>query len=249
MSDDKARTRVRIAAVGDLHCRKTSMHAISPLLESVNERADVLVLCGDLTDHGTAEEAHILAKELAAVRIPKVAVLGNHDFEAGHPEEVVSILCQAGVEMLDGEAIEICGVGFAGTKGFIGGFGRGTLGGWGEPGIKRVVQEAMDEALKLEAALSRLRTEHRIAILHYAPIRETVEGEPLEIFPYLGCGRLAEPLNRYPVDALFHGHAHHGSPEGRTTAGVPVYNVALPLLRTLPESPTYRLLTLGLSAS
>ncbi|WP_394822820.1 metallophosphoesterase [Pendulispora albinea] len=245
MSEDKPRARVRIAAVGDLHCRKTSMHSISPLLESVNERADVLVLCGDLTDHGTSEEAHILAKELAGVRIPKVGVLGNHDYETGQPEEVTKILEQAGIEILDGEAVEICGVGFAGAKGFIGGFGRGTLGAWGESAIKRIVQEAIDEALKLESALSRLRTERRVAILHYAPVRDTVEGEPVEIFPYLGCGRLAEPLNRYPVDALFHGHAHHGCPEGRTNTGVPVYNVALPLLRTLPESPTYRLLTLG----
>ena len=245
MNDDKPRPRMRIAAVGDLHCRKTSTHTISPLLEAVNDRADVLVLCGDLTDHGTAEEAHILAKELGVVRIPKVGVLGNHDFESGHPEEVSAILEQAGVEMLDGEAVEICGVGFAGTKGFIGGFGRGTLGGWGEAAIKRIVQEAIDEALKLESALSRLRTERRIAILHYSPIRETVEGEPSEIFPYLGCGRLAEPLNRYPVDALFHGHAHHGCLEGRTNTGIPVYNVAMPLLRSAtPESPNFRVLEL-----
>ena len=245
MSDDKSRPKVRVAAVGDLHCRKTSTHAISPLLETVNERADVLVLCGDLTDHGTLEEAHILAKELAVVRIPKVGVLGNHDYESGHPDEVAAVLSAAGVEMLDGDAVEICGVGFAGAKGFIGGFGRGTLGGWGEAVIKRVVQEAVDEAMKLESALSRLRTERRVAILHYAPIRETVEGEPLEIFPYLGCGRLAEPLSRYPVDALFHGHAHHGSLEGRTNTGIPIYNVALPLLRIAhPESPNYRILTL-----
>ena len=242
MSDEKS---IRIAAVGDLHCRKTSMHAIAPLLESVNGDADVLVLCGDLTDHGTAEEAHLLAKELSVVRIPKVGVLGNHDYESGHPDEVEKILSDAGVQILDGDAVEIQGVGFAGAKGFIGGFGRGTLGAWGESAIKRIVQEAIDEALKLESALSRLRTERRIAILHYAPIRETVEGEPLEIFPYLGCGRLAEPLNRYPVNALFHGHAHHGSPEGRTNQGVPVYNVALPLLHSAtPESPNYRVLTL-----
>ena len=161
--------------------------------------------------------------------------------------------------MLDGDACEIHGVGFAGVKGFAGGFGRGTLGAWGEPAIKQFVQEAVDEALKLESALARLRTPQRIAVLHYSPIRGTVEGEPPEIFPFLGCSRLEEPLNRYPVTAVFHGHAHHGSPEGRTGGGVPVYNVSLPLLRqdlprparrsacsncrrtrTQPETPTAR---------
>ena len=140
--------------------------------------------------------------------------------------------------MLDGDACELRGVGIAGTKGFVGGFGRGTLGPWGEPAIKAFVQEVLSEALKLESALSRLRTEQRVALLHYAPIRATVEGEPPEIFPFLGCSRLEEPLTRFPVHAVFHGHAHHGTVEGRTAAGVPVYNVALPLLRRVqPELP------------
>lgn len=187
---------------------------------------------GDLTDYGLVEEAHVLARELtAAVRIPIAAVLGNHDYEHGVPHEVRRILTDAGVRVLDGEACEIHGVGFAGAKGFSGGFGRGTLGNWGEPAIKRFVQEAIDESLKLEAALARLRTARRIALLHYSPVAATLAGEPPEIFPYLGTSRLEEPLNRYPVDAIFHGHAHGGSAEGRTTGGTPVYNVAMPLLR------------------
>ena len=233
---------VRLAAVGDLHIKKTSQGQLAPLLAPVNDRADVLLLCGDLTDYGTQEEARILAKELTtSVRIPIVAVLGNHDYESGQSAEVCKILSEANVRVLDGEAVEIAGVGFAGIKGFAGGFGRGTLGAWGEPGIKQFVQFALDEALKLESALARLRTPQRVALLHYSPIRETVEGEPLEIFPYLGTSRLEEPLNRHPVNVVFHGHAHHGALEGRTAKGTPVFNVAMPLLlRTFPDKPPFR---------
>lgn len=242
MSEKQA---VRLAAVGDLHVKKTSQGALAPLLAPVNEQADVLLLCGDLTDYGLPEEAAILAKELSAVRIPMVAVLGNHDFESDQSGEVARILRESGIHVLDGEAVEIAGIGFAGAKGFPGGFGRGTMGAWGEPGIKRFVQEALDEALKLEGALARLRTERRVAVLHYSPIRATVEGEPLEIFPYLGTSRLEEPLNRHPVDAVFHGHAHHGSLEGRTSGGTPVYNVALPLLlQAFPQRPPFRVVEL-----
>ena len=144
----------------------------------------------------------------------------------------------AGVVILDGDAQEVLGVGFAGVKGFGGGFGPRALGPWGEDTFKRFVHEAVEEALKLESALARLRTPHRIAVLHYAPIRETVEGEPLEIFPFLGSSRLEEPLNRYHVTAVVHGHAHRGQLTGRTTSGVPVHNVSLPLLlRTSPARP------------
>jgi Icc-related predicted phosphoesterase len=175
--------------------------------------------------------------------VPIVAVLGNHDYESGRTDEIRRILNDAGVTMLDGEACEIHGVGFAGIKGFAGGFGRGTLGYWGEPAIKQFVQEALDEALKLEAALMRLRAPQKIAVLHYAPIRATVEGEPPEIFPYLGCSRLEEPLARHPVTAVFHGHAHHGSPEGRTVGDIPVYNVSLSLMRRhFPDRPPFRVL-------
>jgi Icc-related predicted phosphoesterase len=146
---------------------------------------------------------------------------------------VQEILCEAGVHMLDGDACEIHGIGFAGTKGFTGGFGERALEPWGEHSIKQFVHEAIDEALKLERAISRLQTAQRIVLLHYSPIRATVEGEPLELFPFLGSSRLEEPLNRFPVTAVFHGHAHHGSPEGRTQQDVPVFNVALPLLRRI----------------
>jgi len=238
--------RVRIAAVGDLHCRKTSAGSLQPLFAHLDERADILALCGDLTDYGLADEAHVLAKELSGIRIPKIAVLGNHDYESGTPNQVAQILGDAGVQMLDGDAVEILGVGFAGVKGFCGGFGRGTLGPWGESAVKLFVKEALDEALKLESALGRLRTERRVALLHYSPVRDTVEGEPPEILPFLGCSRLEEPLRRYPVDAVFHGHAHHGSLEGRTLNGIAVYNVALPLLRaTHPEQPGYRIVELS----
>lgn len=234
---------VRVAAVGDLHCGKASQGAFHPLFARVTEAADILVLCGDLTDYGLPEEAEILAKEMTPLaKIPVIGVLGNHDFESGQHDEVRKILTGAGVTVLDGESCEIQGIGFAGAKGFGGGFGRGTLGGWGEQAVKRFVQEALDEALKFESALARLKTERRIAVLHYAPIRETVEGEPLEIFPWLGCSRLEEPLARYPVDAVFHGHAHHGSPEGRARGDIPVYNVSMSLMqRAFPEQPPFRL--------
>jgi Icc-related predicted phosphoesterase len=236
--------RVRVAAVGDLHCTKTSQGALQPVLAAIAENADVLVLCGDLTDYGLPEEAHILAKELGgAGKVPVVGVLGNHDFESGKQDEVREILTHAGMTLLDGEACELRGIGFAGAKGFAGGFGRGALGYWGEPAIKAFVQESLDEALKLESALARLRTPRRIAVLHYAPIRATIEAEPLEIHPYMGSGRLEDPLNRYPVTAVFHGHAHSGNPEGRTSGGVPVYNVSLSLLRkTFPGQPPCRIL-------
>jgi Icc-related predicted phosphoesterase len=191
----------------------------------------VLLLCGDLADHGLEEEAHVLARELAIVRVPIVAVLGNHDYHSGADARVTQVLAGAGVQVLDGDAIEVAGVGIAGAKGFLGGYGRATLGPWGESAVKTFVHEAMGEVEKLETALGQLRTEKRVAILHYSPVRETCVGEPVEIYPYLGCGRLEEPLHTYPVDAVFHGHVHHGSPEGRTSNGIPVYNVALPLLQ------------------
>jgi len=230
---------LRVAAVGDLHCTKTSEGAFQPLLAKIAERADVLVLCGDLTDYGTPEEAHVLAKELAALKLPKLAVLGNHDFESNAADEVSRILTEAaGVVVLDGTAVEVLGVGFAGAKGFPGGFGTRALQAWGEAPVKAFVAAAVEEALKLESALARLRTPGRVALLHYAPIGATVDGEPVEIYPFLGSSRLEEPINRYRPHVVFHGHAHRGQLEGATAAGVPVYNVALPLLRRrFPEQP------------
>jgi Icc-related predicted phosphoesterase len=214
----------------------------------VNGQADVLLLCGDLTDYGLPEEAEILVSELkAAVNIPIVAVLGNHDYESGQHVDVCKILSEAGVKVLDGEAYEIHGMGIAGAKGFSGGFGRATLGAWGEAATKRFVQEAIDEAMKFEGALARLRTEHRIGLLHYSPVRDTVEGEPLEIYTFLGTSRLEEPLNRHPVNVVFHGHAHHGSLEGRTSKGIPVFNCAMPLLlQKFPDRPPFRIVEIPL---
>ncbi len=230
-SASEERHPVRIAAVGDLHCTKESAGQLRPIFAQLEGRADVLLLCGDLTDYGLAEEAHVLAKELAVVKVPILAVLGNHDFHSGHADEVTSVLHEANVRVLDGDSYVLQDLGFAGAKGFCGGFGRGTLGPWGEGAIKTFVREALDEALKLENALARLRTERRVALLHYSPVRDTVEGEPTEIFPVLGCSRLEEPLERWPVTVCFHGHAHRGSLEGRTRVGTQVYNVAMPLLR------------------
>lgn len=233
---------IRIAAMGDVHCNKLSQGQLQPLFMQAASEADVLILCGDLTDYGTSEETHILVKELTGIRIPILAVLGNHDYESGTPEVVADMLQEAGVNVLDGEACEVCGIGFAGAKGFAGGFGRHTLGAWGEVPMKAFVQEALDEALKLESALARLRTPQRIAVLHYSPIAGTVQGEPPEIFPFLGSSRLEEPLTRYPVAAVFHGHAHRGYPEGQLADGTPVYNVAVPLMRRLHPDRPYRIL-------
>jgi Icc-related predicted phosphoesterase len=241
---------VRIAALGDLHHgRNASPGALQPLFSQINEAADVLVLCGDLTDYGLPEEARALTREMSPLKIPIVVVLGNHDYESGQQDEIRTILIDAGMAVLDGDTTEVHGIGFAGIKGFAGGFGRRALGPWGEGIIKRFVHEAVDEALKLESALARLRTRTMIAVLHYAPIQGTVEGEPLEIFPFLGCSRLEEPLNRFPVTAVFHGHAHHGCPEGRTTKNVPVYNVSMSLMReTFPDRP-FRVLEIDSTAA
>jgi Icc-related predicted phosphoesterase len=237
------RDTVRIAAVSDIHYSKTSHGSLQPLFSQIVEQADILLLAGDLTDYGLREEAEILARDLASVKLPIVAVLGNHDYEAGQIDDVKQILSDAGVTILDGDSCEIQGVGFAGVKGFGGGFGRGTLGFWGEPAIKHFVQEALDESLKLESALARLRAEHKIGVLHYSPIEATVAGEPEVIFPWLGTSRLEEPFNRYPVNVIFHGHAHNGYPEGQTTSGIPVYNVSYSLLQKhYPEQPPFRLI-------
>ena len=230
--------------MSDVHVSKTSHGTLAPILAQVADRADVLVLCGDLTDYGTVEEARVLVKELGTLRLPTVAVLGNHDYESGTPEVVSDALRDAGVTVLDGDSHEVHGIGFAGVKGFCGGFGRGTLGSWGEPMVKAFVKEALDETLKLETALARLRTPQKVAVLHYSPVRDTVEGEPLEIFPFLGCGRHEEPLLRYKVSAVFHGHAHRGTFEGRLSNGAPCWNVALPLMRARrPEQP-FHIITL-----
>lgn len=232
---------VRIAAVGDLHCTKTSQGTFQPLFAAIREAADVLLIAGDLTDYGLPEEAQVLARELSAIRIPVVAVLGNHDRESGREADVQRVLTESGITVLDGDATEVNGVGVAGITGFGGGFGKHALAPWGEAVIKQFVHAAVDEALKLEKALARLRTPSLIALMHYSPIQRTVDGEPPEIYPFLGSSRLEEPIGRYPVTLVFHGHAHRGQPEGATASGAPVYNVSMPLLtRTFPDRLPFR---------
>lgn len=238
---------LRIAAVADLHYMDSTKASLVPIVERAPVEADVLLLCGDLTHNGHVEEAVALARELHPVRIPILAVLGNHDFHSDQQEEIKRALKGSPIQVLDGEAVEIRGVGFAGVKGFATGFGRRVLEPWGESIVKQFVREAVEESLKLESALARLRSETLVVLMHYAPIVETVEGEPLEIRPFLGSSRLEEPLNRFQVRAAFHGHAHHGRPEGRTSAGIPVYNVSLPLLRSLPEPLPFRVVELDVA--
>jgi Icc-related predicted phosphoesterase len=241
---------VRVAALADLHCTKTSQGAFQSLFARVSEAADIVVVAGDLTDYGLPEEAAVLARELTALRIPAAAVLGNHDLESGKAGEVRQILEGAGLTVLDGDACELHGIGIAGVKGFGGGFGRHALGPWGEAIIKQFVHEAVDEALKLEAAFARLRTKPIVALLHYSPIQQTVEGEPREIYPFLGSSRLEEPIGRYPVSLVIHGHAHRGQLEGTTKNGVPVYNVSMPLLtRTDGDRPPFRVFEVPLTGA
>jgi Icc-related predicted phosphoesterase len=241
---------VRVAALADVHCGRNNQVALHALFGAVADRADVLVMCGDLTDHGLPDEARALAKELAAARVPMIAVLGNHDFEAGKQDEIRAILEDAAVSVLDGDSCEMQGIGFAGAKGFCGGFGPRALAPWGEETIKRFVHEAIDEALKLESGLARLTSPRRVVLLHYSPIQATVEGEAHEIFPFLGSSRLEEPLLRHPLTAVFHGHAHQGTLEGQTRTGVPVYNVACPLLdRAFPGQPAFRVIEIDRDAA
>ena len=223
--------KLRLAAIGDLHVVETMKQPYRDLFAKISQHADVLALCGDLTNFGKTSEAEILAEDLQACSIPVVGVLGNHDYECGQPEEVARILHQAGLRLLDGEAIEVNGVGFAGVKGFIGGFGAHMLSAFGEPAIKAFVQASVDENLKLESGLRMLKTERTVVVLHYSPVAETVEGEPEAIFPFLGSARLCETIDRFPgVTCVVHGHAHRGAPKGATLRGTPVYNVARPVL-------------------
>lgn len=240
---------LRIAAMSDVHYGHHDSDLMRATFEAASDEADVLLLCGDLTNYGKPEEAELLAADLREyVSVPVLAVWGNHDFETDQIEEVCEIVEAAGVEVLDGTCTEVGGVGFAGVRGFGGGFGRWALSPWGEPTWKALVQEAVDEELKLDSALARLNTRHRVVLLHYAPVRETVVGEPEEIFPFLGSSRLEEPLNRYDVTVAFHGHAHAGSPEGRTARGAPVYNVSVPVLQKhVPARPPLRLFEIDLA--
>jgi Icc-related predicted phosphoesterase len=229
---------VTVAAIGDLHVTEDSVAPYRGLFTEIGRAADILVLCGDLTNFGRTSEAEILAEDLRNCEIPVLGVLGNHDYECGQPEKVAEILHQAGMTVLDEQAVEVEGIGFAGVKGFIGGFGRGELAPFGEPEVKAFVDIAVNEARKLENGLRSLRTERAMAVLHYSPIPDTLEGEPIEIFQYLGSQRLADAIDRFEnVKAVVHGHAHHGSYEGRTRGGVPVYNCAQFVVKSQFDRP------------
>ncbi|MGQ7792516.1 metallophosphoesterase family protein [Faunimonas sp. B44] len=226
MEGEEAAPTTRIAALADLHVGDNDKYPYRDLFAEISREADVMALAGDLTNLGTVRQAEILAEDLSACSIPVVAVLGNHDHECGCAEQVTDVLRQAGVCVLDGNSTEIAGVAFVGVKGFAGGFGRFMLGSFGEPAIKTFVSETLNEALRLENALRSVRPGRVLVVLHYAPIAQTVEGEPLEIYPFLGSSRLAETIERFQVSAIIHGHAHRGAFEGRTGSGIPVYNVA-----------------------
>jgi Icc-related predicted phosphoesterase len=235
---------MRIAATADLHYTAQRYPQFHDQLGRARDEADVLVIAGDMTNYGQVAEMEALLNELLRVRIPTIAVLGNHDYESGVQVELMKMMTDAGIKVLDGTAYERDGVGFAGAKGFPGGFGRGMLTAFGEPEIKSFVQTGIDESLKLERAMSQLRTEKRVVVIHYAPIGDTIEGEPPEIFPYLGSSRLAEVIDRHGANLVVHGHAHHGRPNGKTTAGVPVHNVAVHVLQTETPNALYRIFEL-----
>ena len=227
--------KTRIAAVADIHVRESDKGKWTEYFKEVSRQADVLLICGDLTDTGDEGEAQVLAEELRSCTIPVIAVLGNHDFEKGRHKLIRQMLVNDNVHILDGEAIIVKNIGFADVKGFGGGFDNHMLSMFGEGAMKAFVQEAVDEALRLDRALARLDQEHenipKIAMMHYSPAKSTVVGEPEAIFPFLGCSRLAEPLARRNVVAAFHGHAHVGVLEGETSGGTKVFNVAIPILQ------------------
>ncbi|HET7228495.1 MAG TPA: metallophosphoesterase [Longimicrobium sp.] len=231
---------VRVAAVGDFHCGEEDVGRYREAFARVNDEADVLLLAGDLTRRGTPAEFRVVANELADVRIPILTVLGNHDHESHDAETGLGILRERGVHLLDGEPFELnAQVGFAGVKGFIGGFGRFTLTAFGEAETKQIVSTTLEEVQRLEFALRRLSTPVRVVLLHYAPIADTVMGEPEQIFPFLGNDRLVEPIDRFRAAAVFHGHAHHGTFAGKTPGGVPVFNVSHVLLRAAGAGDMY----------
>jgi Icc-related predicted phosphoesterase len=231
----KSNGKLRVAAVADLHVKEDGSVSYRDLFKEISDVADVLVIAGDLTDLGKPQEAQSLAADLKGCTLPVVAVLGNHDYQCDAVTEISSILIQSGVHLLDGQMVELNGVGFVGAKGFAGGFGRHMLGSFGEPAIKAMVSESVAEAMRLENALRKVNTDRAVVVLHYAPIAATVAGEPPEIYPFLGSSRLAETIDRFKVDAVVHGHAHRGVYEGVTPGGAPVFNVAAHI-----EKPTGR---------
>jgi len=226
---------IRIAAVGDLHYGDGSPDILRPSLQHLPDRADLLLLAGDLTRCGGPKEVQVLADQVRDLTVPVVAVLGNHDYHADQEDEVRRVLERAGVTVLEGGAVALdvdgVRVGIAGTKGFGGGF-RGAHGSdFGEPEMKAFIGHTKMLSDRLEQALTALDADLRIALLHYSPIEATLEGERLELYPFLGSYLMAEAVDNAGADLVLHGHAHHGSEKGRTPAGIPVRNVAQPVIR------------------
>jgi Icc-related predicted phosphoesterase len=234
---------VRVVALGDLHMGDTMHGTYTELFHNISTEADIFLMCGDLTQHGLAAEATALAEELKSLTIPKLAVLGNHDHENNIGTEIKSVLKEAGVVFLDDENYEIDGIGFTGVKGFGGGFGPFMLSYFGEQEVKAFVQAAIDETQQLEIGLGKLsHTEKKIVVMHYAPIYQTLIGEDTAIYPFLGATRFEEVIDRFGAQLVFHGHAHYGSPHGKTAKGADVYNVALPLMQRLHEKKPYKVI-------
>ena len=230
---------MKIAAVGDVHTGRANTREQVARLHHVGEDADLLLLAGDLTDHGEPEQAAFLADELAHVKVPIVSVLGNHDFERGRPFAVVEALERSGVRTLDGTCFTVGDVGIAGVKGFGGGFDPRQLSAFGERVLKDFVAEIDQEATKLAHALTKLTTRHKIALMHYAPVTGTLEGEPREIWAFLGSGKLAQVAEKCGATMIVHGHAHGGTFEGKTAGGIPVFNCAAAVLRRLDPPRAY----------
>lgn len=224
--------------MADLHVRADSSGKFVKSFEEASSEADILVLCGDLTDLGLDSEAKVLAQELKSCTIPVVGVLGNHDFESELQETVSEILSES-MQVLDKEPKEILGIGFAGVKGYGGGFDNRMLAAFGEKGVKNFVQEVLDEARKLENSLRMVNASKKVILLHYSPIKATLEGEALEIYPFLGSTRLEDTIDHIGAEAVFHGHAHHGNLTGNTKSGIPVYNCAIPVVGKFKQGKNY----------
>lgn len=248
---DKKNDKLKIAALADIHVHETSSGEYKQLFSEISEKADIFLLCGDLTDLGLPEEARVLAQELSVCKIPIVAVLGNHDYESDKPKEVAEILKQAGVFMLEGTDYlhEKNGkqYGITGVKGFGGGFRPYMWGRFGEPEQKAFYDAIAKEVQALENGLNRIQhlpKEQILTLMHFSPIRGTLQGEIPELYAFLGSTRLEEVIDRYELAAVIHGHAHFGSPEGKTAKGIPVYNVAYPLMQRVNPTKPYKLLEL-----
>lgn len=221
---------MRIAATADIHARIGDAERLRSIFQGAARDADVLIIGGDLTDLGRPEQAEVLLQALKGSPLPIVATLGNHDHEGGRACEISDVFMKAGVHLLNRSSIVIDGVGFSGVKGFCGGFDGNLANAFGEDLFKAWVNEGVEDAKALESELRSLETQRRVAVLHYAPVRATVEGEPPEIHAFLGTSHLARALDAGRATVAFHGHAHAGSFEGRTAGGVPVFNVSVPVL-------------------